>query len=276
MDEQLNKTFEEFLKDYRYAELTIRNYVYRQREYMKYYDFTEKDVMNYIRKRKYSLATMHFIKLLLDWHKQPHLLTTIPERRGTAKPHIRNKIKYLNQNEIKLLIDYCNTHYMLDIAIAIKFMYKYGLRIRELATLDKACFNLEQNEMMIIGKGNKPRTILITQEDSNYIKNVIKKFGSDEKLFSVGSKRKDVNNIIRYIYSRINKVGKIVLPYIRNVHPHMLRHSCGTYLAEQGVGLHEIKDYLGHANIMTTQIYVEVTNKRKFRDYSEKLGEVLK
>lgn len=47
-------------------------------------------------------------------------------------------------------------------------------------------------------------------------------------------------------------------------HPHCMRHTCATtLLSEQGLGLAEVQDHLGHADIRSTQIYAKITNKRR-------------
>jgi type 1 fimbriae regulatory protein FimB/type 1 fimbriae regulatory protein FimE len=49
-----------------------------------------------------------------------------------------------------------------------------------------------------------------------------------------------------------------------NIHPHMLRHSCGYYLVDKGVDLRLIQSYLGHANLQQTVRYTFLS-PRKFR-----------
>ena len=46
------------------------------------------------------------------------------------------------------------------------------------------------------------------------------------------------------------------------VHPHMLRHSCGFALANKGRDTRLIQDYLGHRNIQHTQIYTRTAAVR--------------
>ena len=46
------------------------------------------------------------------------------------------------------------------------------------------------------------------------------------------------------------------------VYPHIFRHSCGYYLANQGYDTRLIQDYLGHRNISNTQIYTTIAEHR--------------
>jgi integrase len=47
-----------------------------------------------------------------------------------------------------------------------------------------------------------------------------------------------------------------------HVHPHMLRHSCGFYLHNQGHNSRLIQDYLGHANPASTMLYTRTAAKQ--------------
>ena len=52
------------------------------------------------------------------------------------------------------------------------------------------------------------------------------------------------------------------------IHPHMLRHACGFYLANKGVDTRALQQYLGHRNIQHTVRYSELTPQR-FQDFWE-------
>ena len=64
--------------------------------------------------------------------------------------------------------------------------------------------------------------------------------------------RSTVNKLIE----RAGRNADIPFP----VHPHMLRHACGYYLANKGVDTRTIQDYLGHVSITHSAIYRIVTS----------------
>src|SRR5215510_5995020 len=47
-----------------------------------------------------------------------------------------------------------------------------------------------------------------------------------------------------------------------NLHPHCLRHSCGYALADKGVGLRTIQEWLGHRSIEMTVRYTRISQRR--------------
>lgn len=63
---------------------------------------------------------------------------------------------------------------------------------------------------------------------------------------------------VRHIVARAGEVAKLTFP----VHPHMLRHSTGFYLANQGHDTRAIQSYMGHANIKNTVIYTNLSAQR--------------
>jgi type 1 fimbriae regulatory protein FimB/type 1 fimbriae regulatory protein FimE len=67
---------------------------------------------------------------------------------------------------------------------------------------------------------------------------------------------------IRHILLRAGLDAKLPFP----VHPHMLRHACGFYLANKGIDTRAIQQYLGHRHIQHTVRYTELAPQR-FRDF---------
>jgi type 1 fimbriae regulatory protein FimB/type 1 fimbriae regulatory protein FimE len=67
---------------------------------------------------------------------------------------------------------------------------------------------------------------------------------------------------LRKITARAGEAAGLGFP----VHPHMLRHACGYYLANKGADTRAIQQYLGHRNIQHTVRYTELSD-RAFRDF---------
>jgi integrase len=67
---------------------------------------------------------------------------------------------------------------------------------------------------------------------------------------------------VRHIVLRAGQVAGLAFP----IHPHMLRHACGFYLANKGIDTRAIQHYLGHCNIQHTVRYTLLTPHR-FTDF---------
>jgi site-specific recombinase XerD len=67
-----------------------------------------------------------------------------------------------------------------------------------------------------------------------------------------------------YIVAQAGIAAELPFP----IHPHMLRHACGFYLANKGVDTRALQQYLGHRNIQHTVRYSDLTPQR-FQDFWE-------
>jgi site-specific recombinase XerD len=61
---------------------------------------------------------------------------------------------------------------------------------------------------------------------------------------------------------RVIQLAGIEAGFNMPIHPHMLRHSCGYYLASKGIDTRAIQLYLGHKNIQNTVIYTTLSPDR--------------
>jgi type 1 fimbriae regulatory protein FimB/type 1 fimbriae regulatory protein FimE len=77
-------------------------------------------------------------------------------------------------------------------------------------------------------------------------------------LFVTGRGGPMTEATVRKLVARSGKDARIGLP----VHPHMLRHATGFYLANNGVDTRTIQAYLGHRNIMHTVRYTQLAPDR--------------
>ncbi len=179
-------------------------------------------------------------------------------------------VKFLNLEQIERLLLAPNTKIPMglrDRAI-LESLFSTGLRIAELVALNREQFiNLKDKkelELGIIGKGSYPRTVYFSERALSWIKKYLETRRDKEKaLFIHYRAREDAEDrLTSRSIERIVKKYAVLAGVPIFTTPHTLRHSMATDLLTQGVDLRAIQEFLGHRNIVTTQIYTHVTNKR--------------
>ena len=192
-------------------------------------------------------------------------------------------IKFLSLDEIKKLLEIPKTSKIIglrDRAI-LEILFSTGLRVAELVNLDrnqiKITSETQDLEIVIIGKGNRPRPVYFSKRAVNWLRKYLRFRQDKEKSLFInykGPKSGPKRLSARSIENLVKKYALLAgLPSFTS--PHTLRHSFATDLLSQGVDLRIVQEFLGHKNIATTQIYAHVTSKklrethRKFHSLKE-------
>ncbi len=151
-----------------------------------------------------------------------------------------------------------------DCAI-LEVLYASGARVSELCGLDLDDIDYQRNTILVLGKGNKERTIPLGNPAmkalNNWIKNARSEMAngaSGEAVFlGVRGKRIDQRTVRTVVYEALE-----ALEGVQRLGPHALRHSAATHLLEGGADLRTVQEILGHASLATTQIYTHVSTER--------------
>ena len=122
----------------------------------------------------------------------------------------------------------------------------------------------------LTGKGNKMRKVPIMKNTTALLQNYLieheldKPWKNEYPLFTNNQHHKLTREGIAYIVSKYaalaRKASKIVPSKVK---VHMLRHSKAMHLLQAGVNLVYIRDFLGHVDIKTTEIYARADTETK-------------
>ncbi|MCR5636247.1 MAG: tyrosine-type recombinase/integrase [Clostridiales bacterium] len=146
----------------------------------------------------------------------------------------------------------------------IDILISTGIRIGEASSISISDIIIPERTILIHGKGRKQRLIYISCSNTwinlmQWIKIRDKYPVYTDKLFVNRSGNQISIHGIEYIFN----TQKVSAGINKNSTPHYLRHTFATNLLANGADLRSVQEILGHSNISTTEIYTEVTNKRK-------------
>ncbi|NNF08308.1 MAG: site-specific tyrosine recombinase XerD [Candidatus Eisenbacteria bacterium] len=143
----------------------------------------------------------------------------------------------------------------------LELMYGSGLRVSEILNLPLDGLRLEEQFVLVTGKGNRERAVPLTAPSSRAIRNYL------SEVRPGFTKKKDPGTVfVNYRGGKLSRMGlwRILNGYAKQAklpedfHPHVLRHSFATHLLEGGADLRVIQELLGHASVTTTEIYTHV------------------
>lgn len=215
----------------------------------------------------FLVALRSFFRYLL----KQKLKVLPPEMIELGKTRDRN-IKFLLPDQLEAIfkaVDTKNIKGIRDRAI-FEVLFSTGLRVSELAGLNREQVNLDKGEFGIIGKGGKARVVFLSKKAKEAVDSYLKMRDDPYRPLFIrysGPKSKEglsdeksrlsVRSIERMIDKYRKKAGILF-----RIGPHVLRHSFATDLLSHGADIRSVQEMLGHKNISTTQIYTHVTNTR--------------
>lgn len=146
----------------------------------------------------------------------------------------------------------------------IELLYATGIRVSELVSLDIDDLNFELGCIKCKGYNAKERIIPIGTMAKKALVKYVNEFRG--KLVKDNEKALFVN----YYGKRLTRQGfwKIIKRYTKmakidkKITPQTLRHSFATHLIQNGADLKSVQEMLGHSDISTTQIYMQLTKNR--------------
>ena len=164
--------------------------------------------------------------------------------------------------------DVDGTPFLRDVAI-LETIYSCGLRVSELCGLRADDVDAPGQMVRVRGKGKKERLVPIGAPALDAIQNYRRKLpqspAADMPVF-LANPHKGTPLYPRLLQLRLKRylAAAGLDPQIT---PHKLRHSYATHLLDAGADLRSVQELLGHAHLVTTQVYTHLTTERLKRAY---------
>ena len=196
------------------------------------------------------------------------------EMARTEKP----VIGFLSVNELRLLfsqVDESSAQGRRHAAL-LHLLYDTGSRVQELCDLRLRDLHLGENPYVLLhGKGNKCRNVPIVTEvaqrtERYSAENEMSAVKSQDMPLFFNSQRRPLTRAgVSYIVSKYAALAQTQSPtFPHNITPHIFRHTKAMHLCQAGINIVYIRDFLGHVDLATTEIYAKM-NIESIRDALE-------
>lgn len=246
-------------KSLKYYKATIQAMLVELDKGVKY--IVTEDIRSYLtdyqEKRKSSKVTIDNIRRILSsffsWLEDEDYILKSPVRR-IHKVKTGTTVKETYSDEaLELMRDNCTE--LRDLAI-IDMLASTGMRVGEMALLNKADINFAERECVVFGKGNKERVVYFDARTKIHLQNYIDSRKDDNPALFVTLKAPYTRIKIGGIEARLREIGKAL--NIEKVHPHKFRRTLATMAIDKGMPIEQLQQLLGHKRIDTTLQYAMV------------------
>jgi integrase/recombinase XerD len=222
--------------------------------------------------RNARLAAIHSLFAFIA-REEPELLAfcqkirTIPLKRTEHRT-----VDYLEEKEMQAMLDSIEKNMrtaVRDRALLL-LLYNTGARVSEIVELKLSDLRLEGTAQVdLLGKGRKHRTCPLWPETvavlQAYLKQRAPKQSATERLFLNANGLGITRFGIRYLTAKYSAAGQYRCSSLqtKTVSPHTIRHTTAMHLLRAGNDVNMVSYWLGHVDINTTHVYLEIDMEMK-------------
>ncbi len=194
------------------------------------------------------------------------------------KKHEKPLIPFLTEDDLSILLaqpDASTRQGLRDLAL-LALLYDSGARVQEAVDLKLRDIRLTHPAMVILtGKGRKSRQVPLMKDTCKLMDKYIRTFHSNSPSQMVplfyNAKRQALSRYgVTYILKKYAAKASSKLE-LQKISPHVLRHTKAMHLLRAGVNMIYIRDFLGHADISTTEVYARIDAEMKRKVFEEKV-----
>lgn len=258
---------EEVLTLKRYSWRTIKGYTNAFRQYIRHFDdmkpsdLTRQHINQYIlwcikqknitesyQNQILSAIKMFYIEVVPQEDK---VLELIRPKKAHKLPQV------LSEEEVVRLIKATDN---LKHNTILSLIYSAGLRLGELINLRIGDIQPDNKRIFIRkGKGKKDRYTILSDKVFDKIKDYLQVYCPVDWLFEGMNGGQYSERSVQNVFTKSKELSR-VNPYTTT---HTLRHSFASHLYDKGYDIYIIKDLLGHEDIRTTEIYIQISKKSR-------------
>ena len=223
--------------------------------------------------QNHRLAALHAFFRYVQSEVPDHLLQcqrilAIPLRR-----HARSSVGYLSKEYLAQILAQPDLHTRAGRrdAVLLSVLYDTGARVQELIDLNAGDVRLDPPpQLRLMGKGRKMRAVPLMDATLELLREHRRENGldrpehADKPLFQNRQGGRLSRAGVRYLLQKyVQPVRRDHPGFNQRVSPHTMRHTKGMHLLQSGIPLEIIRDFLGHVDVKTTEIYARANLEMK-------------
>jgi integrase/recombinase XerD len=147
--------------------------------------------------------------------------------------------------------------------VILELLFSTGIRIGELVALNVSDVDLDRHQIQITGRATRGRVVVLGENVVEALRQYIEQRGdralSTSALFVGRSGTRLTIYSIENIFKKHVRLAEIK----RHVTPHSLRHTMAAMLVSSGTDIREVQEILGHASILSTQVYTRLPIQKR-------------
>ena len=228
-----------------------------------------------IRTQNHRLAALHAFFRYVQSEVPERLLQSQQILAIRLRRHPRHSVGYLSKELLAQILaqpDLRTPSGRRD-AVLLSVLYDTGARVQELIDLNAGDVRLDAPpQVRLMGKGRKMRAVPLMDATVDILRDHRRENGldrpehADRPLFQNRQGGRLTRTGVRYLLQKyVQAVRRDHPGFTQPVSPHSLRHTKGMHLLQSGVPLEIIRDFLGHVDVKTTEIYARANLEMKRR-----------
>ena len=215
--------------------------------------------------KKLSISTIRRIascmRCFYQYLSENELIGINPFKKIKSARNAKKLPNIVSYDDVCYLLDSVDTSTKLGLRNKALFelMYSTGMRLIEIENLKINDINFNDQSIVVIGKGNKERTVFFNDSTKKSLEDYLQVRSSwamdiDALWLNKNGNILSRRGIEKILNDHCKKIG-----FNKKVHPHLLRHCFASHMLEAGADIKTIQCLLGHSNLESTQIYTHVS-----------------